>query len=329
VGGLVTTKRSDHRHLLRWYPASWRDRYGEELLALLDDEWGGESPSSRDRRTIARAGMRERAHATGLVGRGTNATTRLRSGSLLVLSAWTLFIAAGLGFQKTSEHFARAVPLASRPSGQDAFTTVALFALVSLVAVSIGVGATLPNVIRFLRSGGWRQVRRHVLGSVTSSAMVVGAVVPLSLWAHHLNEFQRNGGDNAYSWAVVALALLVVVALVSWTATAIAFANRLTLSGVVLRIEGSLAIVVAASMATITGATAVWWDTLATHASWFLQGAPIGRSSTSLSLTMVGIVSAMSVAVLCAIAGVVRIAGSWRQISHTPPRSAAGNALES
>jgi hypothetical protein len=268
-------------------------------------------------------------HATGLIGQGTDAATRLRSGSLLVLSTWTLFVVAGIGFQKTSEHFARAVPLASRPSSQDAFTTVALFAVISLVAVLIGVAATLPTVITFLRSGGWRHVRRHVLRSVIASAFVVASVIPLSLWAHQLNEFQRNGGNDAYSWVVAAWALLVALALASWTTTAIAFANRLTLSRVVLRIEGSMAIVVAASMATITCATAFWWDTLATHASWFLQGSPIGRSSTSTSLTMVGIVSVMSIAVSCAIAGVVRITGSWRQCSRTPPQAVAGGNLES
>jgi hypothetical protein len=323
----VTIKRSPHRYLLRWYPASWRQHYGEELLALLDDEWNDKTPPRRDRRALARAGLRERAHATGLVGRGWDAASRLRSGSLLVLSAWTLFVVAGMGFQKTSEHFAQAVPLASRPSGQDAFNTVTFFALLSLLAVLIGVAATMPSVARFLRTGGWRQVRRHVLRSVVASAVVVASVVPLSLWAHRLSELQRNGGDSAYSWAFMAMALLVAVALASWIATAISFARRLTLSRVILRIEGSLAIVVAASMAAITGATIVWWNTLATHASWFLQGDPIGRSSASLSLTMVGIVSLMSLAALCAIGGVVRIVDSWRQISPTPPPSAAGGAV--
>jgi hypothetical protein len=323
----MTTRRPDHGHLLRWYPSSWRDRYGEELLALVEDEWGDGAPSSRYRRAIARAGLRERVHATGLVGQGTDAATRLRSGSLLVLSTWTLFVVAGIGFQKTSEHFAQAVPLASRPSSQDAFNTVALFAVISLVAVSIGVAATLPSALAFLRSGGWRHVRRHVLRSVVASALVVASVVPLSLWAHQLNEFQRNGADDVYSWAVAAWALLVALALASWTTTAIAFAKRLSLSRAVLRIEGSMAIVVAASMAAITLATALWWDTLAAQASWFLQGASIGRSSTSVSLTMVGIVSIMSIAVLCAIAGVVRILGSWRHCSNTPPQSVAGDRL--
>jgi hypothetical protein len=202
---------------------------------------------------------------------------------------------------------------------------VVVFAIISLIAVSIGVAATLPSALSFLRSGGWRHVRRHVFGSLIASALVVTAVVPLSLWADHLNEFQRNGGDGAYSWAFSACALLVTLALVSWTTTAVAFAKRLTLSRAVLRIEGSMAFLVAASMAVVTGATAVWWDTLARNASWFLQGGPVGQPSSSVSLTMVGIVSVMSIAVFCAIAGVVRITGSWRQCSV---RALAGGGVE-
>jgi hypothetical protein len=311
----VTFDRARHAGLLRWYPASWRDRYGEELLALIEDEWGTTTPSSRYRRTIARSGLRERLYATGLVGQGSDAATRLRSGSLLVLAAWALFVVVGIGFQKNSEHFARAIPLASRPSGQDAFNTVVLCAVISLVAVSVGVAATLPSVVSFLRARGWRHVRLSVQRSAILSVAVVISIVLVSMWAHHLSEFQRNGGDRTYAWAFAALALLVVLALASWTVTAIAFATRLTLSRRVLRIEGSLAILVAVAMAVMTCATAVWWDTLARHASWFLLGSPVGRSSSSLSVSMVAIVSIMAIAALGACGGVVRIVGSWRQLS--------------
>ena len=238
MGDVVTSGRSEHDRLLRWYPTSWRDRYGEELRALMDDEWGEGTASPRSRRAIVRAGLRERAHATGLVGRGSDPVTRLRSGSLLVLCAWTLFVIGGAGFQKTSEHFARAVPLASRASSQDAFSVVVLCAVISLAAVSIGVVATLPTVLAFLRSGRWRDVRRPVLRSAFASAVVLVTVIPLSLWAHTLNEFQRNGGDSAYSWAITAWALIVIVAAASWTATAIAIARRLSLPARVLRLEG-------------------------------------------------------------------------------------------
>ena len=32
--------REAERVVARWYPASWRDRYGEEIVALLDDTYG-------------------------------------------------------------------------------------------------------------------------------------------------------------------------------------------------------------------------------------------------------------------------------------------------
>jgi hypothetical protein len=319
------TVRPEYERLLRWYPTSWRDRYGEELLALMEDECDDTTPTRRYRRDIARAGLRERVYATGLVGRGTDAPTRLRSGSLLVLSTWTLFVIAGIGLQKTSEHFAQAVPLHSRPPSTEAFTAVMIFALVSLAAVLIGVAATLPAVVTYLRSGGWPHVRRHVLRSMIASVIIVASVVPLSLWAHQLNEFQRNGGDGAYSAAVAAWALLVALTLASWTVTAITLARRLALSRANLRIVGSMAIVVTVAMAAITGATVLWWDILATNASWFLNGGSVATASTSVSPTMVGIVSMMSIAVSCAILGVSRIAGSWRQCASTPPPSKAGD----
>ncbi len=324
----MSAKRVGLSRLLRWYPASWRDRYGEELLALMEDEWGDRSPSLRYRRDVARAGLRERLHATGLVGHAASAPTRLRSGSLLVLSTWTLFVIAGIGLQKSSEHFAQALPHAVRPSSQDAFNAVTLCAVISVVAVLIGVAATLPTAIRFLRSGGWRHVRGHALRAASLSFLVVVSVIPLSLWAHRLTSIQRNGTDHAYSWVIGIWALLIVLALVSWTSMAIAIAARLTLSRRVLRIEGSLALVVAGSMAAITGATVVWWDVLAAHASWFLLGDPVGRSSGAVSSTMVTIVSLMSCAVCFAIVGVVRIVGSWRLSSPGAPQPAAPGGLE-
>jgi hypothetical protein len=30
----------DAKRILRWYPAGWRRRYGEELIAMLDDTHG-------------------------------------------------------------------------------------------------------------------------------------------------------------------------------------------------------------------------------------------------------------------------------------------------
>ena len=50
----------DARRLLRWYPRDWRRRYGDELVALLEDMFGDEPLSVRCRMSLCRAGTIER-----------------------------------------------------------------------------------------------------------------------------------------------------------------------------------------------------------------------------------------------------------------------------
>lgn len=148
------------------------------------------------------------------------------------------------------------MPPGSRASSQDAFHTVVTFAVVSFVAVGVGALATIPAISGFVRSGGWSRVRRHVLHSAVASVVILLSLVPLSLWAHRLDEFQRNGGDGLYSLAIAVWALLVAFTLASWTTTAIAIVKRLNLSSLVLRLEGALSLIVTACMAAVTLATA-------------------------------------------------------------------------
>jgi hypothetical protein len=50
----------DARRVLRWYPAAWRRRYGEELIAMIDDTHGeGELPRPA-RMSLVRSGLIER-----------------------------------------------------------------------------------------------------------------------------------------------------------------------------------------------------------------------------------------------------------------------------
>jgi hypothetical protein len=53
----------DGAKLLRWYPRTWRERYGEEFLAMVEDSLGGRRPGWRLRLNVARAGLREQAIA--------------------------------------------------------------------------------------------------------------------------------------------------------------------------------------------------------------------------------------------------------------------------
>ncbi|MGI9032526.1 MAG: hypothetical protein ACR2HY_02360 [Acidimicrobiales bacterium] len=99
--------------LLRWYPRSWRERHGAELVAHLQDSLGGRRPSSRERLDVARGGVVECLHASGLAGGEREAPDRARSGALLVLAAWAVFVVAGSGLAKLSEHWEASRPPAS------------------------------------------------------------------------------------------------------------------------------------------------------------------------------------------------------------------------
>jgi hypothetical protein len=57
-----------HGQLLRWYPRAWRERYGEEFLALVEDTLAGDRPGWRLRLAVAWSGLRERGHAARLAG---------------------------------------------------------------------------------------------------------------------------------------------------------------------------------------------------------------------------------------------------------------------
>ncbi|MGH3153400.1 MAG: hypothetical protein ACRDOB_22080, partial [Streptosporangiaceae bacterium] len=54
--------------LLRWYPRAWRERYGSELLALIQDTLDQGLPTWRLRLSVARGGLRERGHQAVHVG---------------------------------------------------------------------------------------------------------------------------------------------------------------------------------------------------------------------------------------------------------------------
>jgi hypothetical protein len=50
------------RGVLRWYPSAWRRRYGEELIALLEDMYGDTPLPLRCRISLFRSGTIERVH---------------------------------------------------------------------------------------------------------------------------------------------------------------------------------------------------------------------------------------------------------------------------
>ena len=208
----------DTAKLLRWYPRPWRERYGEEFLAMVEDNLDGERPGLRFRLSVARAGLRERGHRARLAGQ------RAAPPMLSALTGrWWTFFVAGYVLAILPYEFK-----ASSGAAQGWRVTAALAALAA-VAVLGGVCVLasgllgLPAFGRFLRAGGWRQIRRRVawaagatvaagemlLAAVTSAAVL--AMLPFTLFlisATQASLFQLLLG-------VVALAVQSVAATIS------------------------------------------------------------------------------------------------------------------
>ena len=166
---------------LRWYPPSWRARYGDELVALLDEEYGGTVPG-KVRLSLVTGGLRQRARQSGLVGDTAPATDGMRAGALVVLAAWTAFVIAGASFAKFSEHFDEALPHRSGAHRVPdlAFTLLQTVAGVASLMVVAGAVLALPAFVRFLRAGGWASVRRHFMRALVCTALVGVITVPTS-----------------------------------------------------------------------------------------------------------------------------------------------------
>ena len=285
------------RGLLRWYPPTWRARYGDELVTLMADQTGGRRPPLSMQLGVIRAGLRERAQHAGLAGDTRPPAERVRAGALLVLCGWTILVLGGAVFQKSTEHFQSAVSGSARPVAVAAFDVVVLAAVAGAGVLAAGVLAALPAGIRVLRQGGWHQIRRLVTGALlatTTESVLLGALVA---WAHAIPASHRNGGWSLYTGAFLGMALLTAVMLTAWTAVAVACARRIEMSPRLLRVESALAVGLFALIAVVAAASALWWGSLGSASSAF---------EPALALSM----ALMLAAVAVSSAGVARIVRS-------------------
>ena len=231
--------------LLLVYPRRWRDRYGDELLALLE----AEQLTWRVRTNVVAAALRERARVSG-------------PPQLRVLWAWSLFVVGGMAFQKTSEHWQAVVPAGARALPTVAFDVVQAAAVIGSAAVLAGVALALPALLRDLRSGGWSTLRRPILIASTATAVAAAALFAVAL-DHDL----------------IAVSVFVVFALVSlfaWTHAAVLAARRQPQ----VPAHTYLALTVVATMVVMTIAAAFWFAAVNVHAPSFVGGAQLAVTAT-------------------------------------------------
>lgn len=237
------------RLLLRAYPPAWRERYGDELVSLIEADSEGGKVSWRVKLDVIGAGLAQRLRNSGLAGDEVPPEGRVRAGVLLVLSSWAAFVVAGIAFAKSVEHVA---------SGA-AYTGVQVAAGAGTLAVVFGIALVARPLSAFLRAGGWQTIHRPVLRALGATGLTVVAFVPLIIWAHRLTYPQRNGSDRLYGGAFLVVATLAVASIGLWTRAAVVTARRLELTRALLAAEALLAGVTTLAMASMTVAATVWW----------------------------------------------------------------------
>ena len=305
---------TDHS-MLRWYPARWRDRYGDELAAMIEDDLEGKRPTLRYRLAIARSGLEERMRDAGLVGGPASPSERVRGGALTVLCAFALFVVSGIGFAKVSEHWDQSIQGGARHLPAVSFNLLGSLAVACGVAVVIAAVALLPTFVQYLRTGGWQAIRRKVWWAVAATAATGAAIGGLAIWARHLTNHQRNVGFGWYQVAFTLAAILFATTVATWSAVAVATTRRIDIGLGQLKVVGVLAISVAACMPVMTAAAAVWWGSMATTAPWFLTGTPVGSSASPWATNLLGVLILMAVASGVGVVGSVRVLRSWRLLT--------------
>jgi hypothetical protein len=237
--------------LLRWYPRSWRERYGEELLALIQDTVDEGRPAWRLRLSVAWGGLRERdrraAHAASA------GLQRLASPNTWVMMVW-----AGLIVATVPQCFARS----SAPS-RVWQTTAARDALLVTVALTgalvlAGVLAALPALVRLLRTGGWPAIRRRAWLAAVATAVSGGALAGLTLAMGSHSPVQL-ADSLPYAVAVVAAGLAIAAAMGLWAATATAAAKHLALTPRVRAAQLVLGAGITIAVPAMVGTAGLWW----------------------------------------------------------------------
>ena len=243
--------------LLRWYPRAWRKRYGEEFLALVEDTLGGREPGWRLHLGVVWAGLRERGR------RAVPATLRrIAKDAERPVSPYGigLPVLSSLIYFWSMQSLAR-IWLSAEVyrCGNGAVAADALAALCAVIGVAVVVGglAALPALVRFLRAGGWPDIRQQAARAVATTAVGAGALTRLLLMARSMTYEQLLTSDTYTIWFVVTL-LLLQAALLLWWRAATATAERLDLAPGVRAVQVVLGAAATSALLAIAPVQCIW-----------------------------------------------------------------------
>lgn len=263
--------------LLRWYPRTWRERYGEELLALIQDTLQEGRPTWRLRLGVAWGGLRERGHQAGRAAKAAvkGPTRPLR---------WNTFV-AGLVFAYLPWTLMQS-PLPARGwQATAAFDSVlAAAALTGAVVLAEGLVA-VPALVRFLRAGGWPRIRRRVWWAAHATVATGGGLAWLALIVGSHSSAQLKV-SWVYLVAVFATGLVMAVALGLWAAAAAATVRQLKLTPRVRTVQLKIGALGPSAVTATIGALAFWWSVTQAPAWLVMVPIDIGLAGVSAWLRL-------------------------------------------
>jgi hypothetical protein len=267
----VTPADAAARKLLRWYPRTWRERYGEEFLAMIEDSLDGRRPGLRLRLSVARAGLRERGRQVRLAGQ--KRSRRIARGLGGTPGLAMAFIVASI-FADLPLDLKRAPPPSRVWQADVARYVLAGLVVVTVAVIAAGGLAALPAFVRFLRAGGWPKIRRRVGWAAVATVLAGGGLAGLVMVTRSHTYAQLNV-SWAYASGQPVTLLAVMVALGLCTRAVKATARRLDLTPRVRAVEKRLGAVTVAAICLMVGVRLIWIASIESSVLWLLLGATL------------------------------------------------------
>jgi hypothetical protein len=268
------TRMNRNARALEWYPTAWRARYGEELMTLLDDSYGTKALPWKVHIQLRTAGIRETLRASGMSGSPDDAPQIVIGSALRVLCAAAMVGVAGGPLLKFNEGWRVGTPSPDRLAPTLAAGLALAAAGLSALVIAAAVMVVFPTLARTIRQRGWKMVAHHVRRLSLFGGVLIGGTAALSVWAHYLPSSARNGSDNAYTAAFFCLLTAAVIMVISTVSSVVALITELELAPKRVRQLGRLGLLMVIALCLVALGAALWWVSLATHAT-FVIGGPL------------------------------------------------------
>jgi hypothetical protein len=269
--------------LLELYPQAHRQRYGDELRALLEQE----PVTLTTLLDVMLGALDAHLHPGGLLA---SAPNRVRGAISNAIALWLALIIVGAGFAKTTEDAPFRTAEAAHPVLGDARIAVSVLAGAASAIVVVAGAPIALSIVRQAWKERSRVLRRAVLTPVLGIAALALATGALSLIARHVH---GNGSLLGHLAFVVWIGLVVVVA-GACALCARAAIGRARLHPAALRLAKCGIWLLTQLMLLLTAATALYVIALTVYAGG-LQGLSSGPLDLPTGANLAGEVVAMIV----------------------------------